>query len=212
MPKILAARPRRLRAGMASLPRETDTMADIEQTDRQAPSLRAEQADQNSPFAIRIRSTADWMHKGEQMVYATVGFMLMLALVIALLGSGKLLWQGALDWSGSDAIYHIIDRLLFVLMLVEILHTVHASVRSGTLLCEPFLIVGLIACIRRILVITLETSQITQPERWNPDNQSLFQASMIELGVLATLIVVLVGGIWAISRVSNAQNAEPSGA
>ncbi len=71
------------------------------------------------------------------------------------------------DWTGTDSVYHIIDRLLFVLMLVEILHTVHASIRSGTLLCEPFLIVGLIACIRRILVITLETSQITQPERWD---------------------------------------------
>ncbi len=53
-------------------------------------------------------------------------------------------------------------------MLVEILHTVHASIRTGTLLCEPFLIVGLIACIRRVLVITLETSQITQPDKWDP--------------------------------------------
>ena len=177
-------------------------MADIgEDSDRPASSLmRAETVDHKSPFALRIRSTADMMHRAEQIVYAVVGVMLVLALVIALLGSGKLLWEGSLDWSGTDSVYHIIDRLLFVLMLVEILHTVHASIRSGTLLCEPFLIVGLIACIRRILVITLETSQITQPERWSATNQTLFQASMIELGVLAALIIVLVGGIWAISR------------
>ena len=176
-------------------------MADIGQDEGSRELLRAEHADTNSPFALRVRSTANLMHKAEQIVYAVTGLMLVLALV-ALAGSASLLFDGLKDWSGTDAVYRIIDRLLFVLMLVEILHTVHASIRSGTLLCEPFLIVGLIACIRRILVITLETSQITQPERWNPANQSLFQSSMIELGVLAALIVVLVGGIYAITRVA----------
>ena len=107
-------------------------------------------------------------------------------------------WDGLGDWSGTAAIFEIIDRLLFVLMLVEVLHTVHASIRTGTLVCEPFLIVGLIACIRRILVITLETSQITRPEKWAAGNLQLFYASMMELGVLALLIVVLVGSIRVI--------------
>ena len=178
-------------------------MADIGQAEpapAAEPALRAEHADTTSGFALHVRSTADLMHKAEQVVYAVVGFMLVLALALALAGSANLLWEGSRDWTGSDSIYHVIDRLLFVLMLVEILHTVHASIRSGTLLCEPFLIVGLIACIRRILVITLETSQITQPGRWDEKNQALFQSSMIELGMLAILILVLIGGIWVISR------------
>ena len=174
-------------------------MADIGQ------SPLGPQDDGKSSFATGVRLTAELMHRAEQIVYAVIGFMLVLALLIALVGSANLLVDSARDWAGTDAVYHIIDRLLFVLMLVEILHTVHASIRSGTLLCEPFLIVGLIACIRRILVITLETSQITQPEKWTVANQSLFQSSMIELGVLAALIVVLVGGIFAISR-TNTEN------
>jgi uncharacterized membrane protein (DUF373 family) len=142
-----------------------------------------------------LQQSADLIKHAEQTVYAVIGAMLVLALILALLGSLTLLFEGARDLSHTDAIFQIIDRLLFVLMLVEILHTVHASIRSGTLVCEPFLIVGLIACIRRILVITLETSQITQPERWGAGNMPLFQASMTELGVLALLIVVLVGSI-----------------
>jgi uncharacterized membrane protein (DUF373 family) len=148
-----------------------------------------------SGFSRWLRLSANLIQQAEQGVYVVIGAMLALALILALLGSLMLLFQGARDLSRTDAIFEIIDRLLFVLMLVEILHTVHASIRSGTLVCEPFLIVGLIACIRRILVITLETSQITQPERWGPGNMALFQASMIELGVLALLIVVLVGSI-----------------
>ena len=147
------------------------------------------------PFTRWLRQSANFIQHAEQSVYVVIGGMLVLTLVLALLGSFMLLFQGARDLSRTDAIFEIIDRLLFVLMLVEILHTVHASIRSGTLVCEPFLIVGLIACIRRILVITLETSQITQPERWGAGNMPLFQASMIELGVLALLIVVLVGSI-----------------
>jgi uncharacterized membrane protein (DUF373 family) len=119
-------------------------------------------------------------------------------LILALAGSAKLLWDGLQDWSGTATIFQLIDRLLFVLMLVEILNTVQGSIRTRTLVCEPFLIVGLIACIRRILVITLETSQIAQPNRWQSDHMSLLWASMLELGVLGILIVILIGSIYVI--------------
>jgi uncharacterized membrane protein (DUF373 family) len=141
------------------------------------------------------RRTANLIHKVEQVVYIAVAVLLVLALLLALAGAAALLWDGAQNFTETEAVYRIIDRLLFVLMLVEILHTVHASIRTGTLLCEPFLIVGLIACIRRVLVITLETSQITQPQKWDVSKLPLFQSSMIELGVLAVLIAVLVGSI-----------------
>ncbi len=154
------------------------------------------------------RRTANLIHKVEQVVYMAVAALLVLALFLALLGATTLLWEGARDFSGTEAIYHIIDRLLFVLMLVEILHTVHASIRTGTLLCEPFLIVGLIACIRRVLVITLETSQITQPEKWDVAKLPLFQSSMIELGVLAVLIAVLVGSIRLTRPTEDSRNEE----
>jgi len=49
-----------------------------------------------------------------------------------------------------------LDRVLLVLILVEIVHTVVLSVRAHTLVPEPFLIVGLVAVIRRILLIVGE--------------------------------------------------------
>ena len=147
---------------------------------------------------LRGARGANMIQRAEEVVYLAIGIMLVLSLLLALAGSGRLLWDGLADWSGTTAIFEIIDRLLFVLMLVEILHTVHASIRTGTLVCEPFLIVGLIACIRRILVITLETSQITRPDKWAAEHTQLFYASMMELGVLALLIVVLVGSIRVI--------------
>ncbi len=163
-----------------------------------------------SPATSASQHGAEIIQRAEQVVYAIIGGMLVVALLIALAGAGELMWTGMQDWTGTDSIVHVIDRLLFVLMLVEILHTVHASLRAGTLVCEPFLIVGLIACIRRILVITLETSRITQPGHWTNENLPLFHASMLELAVLALLIVVLVGSILVTRTGMRKMRATPS--
>ena len=65
---------------------------------------------------------------------------------------------------------------------------------------EPFLVVGLIACVRRILVISLETFNVIQPDKWTAQSAKLFQAAMTELGVLAGLVVVMVGAIFFVRR------------
>lgn len=145
---------------------------------------------------------AHLIHLAEKVVYLAIAVLLVLTLLLALAGSGKVLWEGLQDWAGTKAIFELIDRLLFVLMLVEILNTVQASIRTRTLVCEPFLVVGLIACIRRILVITLETSQFTQPSHGEGGQMQIFWASMTELAVLGGLVIVLIGSIY-VTRISS---------
>jgi len=92
-----------------------------------------------------------------------------------------------------------LNELLIVLMLVEILHTVRISIRSHVLAAEPFLVVGLIASIRRILVITLEAATLTKEGTWTSEGASgIFNSSMIELGLLGLLVLVLVMGANAL--------------
>jgi uncharacterized membrane protein (DUF373 family) len=118
---------------------------------------------------------------------------------VALLGVGNAavsLWNAVQQFGEPEMLVITIDRLLLVLMVVEILHTVRDSFRSGSLVCEPFLVVGLIASIRRMLVITLESSQVNSPGKWTPDSVTLFNSTMLELGVLAGLILVMVVSIY----------------
>ena len=99
----------------------------------------------------------------------------------------------------SDA-QRVLDRLLVVLIFIEILHTVRLSIRSETLIMEPFLIVGLIASVRRVLVITLQAAQAFQgTEPHEP--ASVFHDSMIELGLLGLLILIFVFSIYLLRRV-----------
>ena len=102
------------------------------------------------------------------------------------------------------------DRLLFALMIVEILHTVRVSFRSGTLVAQPFLIVGLIASIRRVLVITLESTQVSGPGKWTSDSQAMLNAHMLELAVLGGLILILVLSIYMLRRSERIADANGS--
>jgi phosphate starvation-inducible membrane PsiE len=113
------------------------------------------------------------------------------------------------DWNTTEAIFAVIDRLLFVFMLIEILHTIQTSIRSRTLTCEPFLIVALIASIRRVLVITLQSSEFTRDAAWTSEHEAHFHATMIELVVLRVLILVMVASIRMLRRGRGGGDAEP---
>ncbi len=119
-------------------------------------------------------------------VYVALGVLLAATATIMLV-------QGAVDLArtatgGMDvrAVVGVLDRILLALMVVELLYTVQVSFREHALVPEPFLLVALIAGVRRILVITAEFSaQDGKDER-------MFQHVMWELGLLTVLIVVLV--------------------
>jgi uncharacterized membrane protein (DUF373 family) len=136
----------------------------------------------------------------EHGLYVALAVLLVVTCVLSLVESAATLLDGLRDWTAPDTVFNVIDRLLVVLMLVEILHTVLVSVRLGALTPEPFLIVGLIASIRRILVITLETSQTTQHGPMSAGDEMMFRSSMIELAVLGLLIGIMVASIHMLRR------------
>jgi uncharacterized membrane protein (DUF373 family) len=145
----------------------------------------------------------------EHMLYLVLGILLCLTAVLALAGAAATLWHGLGEWTATETVFTVIDRLLFVLMLIEILHTVRVSVEPGELKCEPFLVVGLIASIRRILVITLETSKVSHQGLSAEEVDRIFRTEMIELGVLAVLIVVMVASIYMLRR-SRLRRGQPA--
>src|ERR1700693_2104131 len=73
---------------------------------------------------------------------------------------------------------------------------VRGSVRSGELTPEPFLIVGLIASIRNVLVITLKSTE----GHALVEGEMFFRTSMVELAVLGALILVFVSSIYLLRR------------
>ncbi|WP_214367647.1 phosphate-starvation-inducible PsiE family protein [Pseudonocardia sp. H11422] len=75
----------------------------------------------------------------------------------------------------------VLDEALLLFIIAELLHTVAIALRHGGALDpEPFLVIGLVAGIRRVLVLTAESEQSFH---WNPQG--------IELLILMALILVM---------------------
>lgn len=136
----------------------------------------------------------------ERAVAVGTGVLLGLAAILALTGAVSLAWDGVTQWPRIQSLFGIVDRLLFVLMIIEILHTVRASIQSHELSAEPFLIVGIIATIRRILVVTLETSDKSTESQAMVGTAPAFDHAMIELGILGMLTLVLAIAIYLARR------------
>ncbi len=141
-----------------------------------------------------------YLDKAEVAIYSILAVLLFITALATMANAGKMLWDELRHWTIVTETLRVLDQLLVVLMLVEILHTVRISIRSHILVTEPFLIVGLIASIRRVLVITLEAATLSTGGRWSGEGASIFRASMIELGLLGLLILILVFCITLLRR------------
>ena len=150
----------------------------------------------------RLRHHFDYyLGKTEIVIYSVLAVLLAVTAFVTIATAGQILWIGLSHWTVAAQTLRVLNQLLIVLMLVEILHTVRISIRSHVLVTEPFLIVGLIASIRRVLVITLEAATLTKEGAWATEGSSaIFHSSMIELGLLGLLILVLVVSITLLRR------------
>ena len=131
----------------------------------------------------------------EHWITIGIGAILIVATLLLLTGTLAGVWDTARNWPATDNIFLIVDKLLFTLMLVEILHTVRQSIASDQIAIEPFLIVGLIACVRRILIVTVEVAN-----QGKNQDQLHFEHAMVELGVLGGLTLVLILSIYLSRR------------
>ena len=125
----------------------------------------------------------------EDVVYVGLGAMLALSAVLLLISGAVTFARQLADGTISAAVIGLLDRLLLTLMIVELLYTVQVSFREHALVPEPFLIVGLVAATRRILVLTAEFGNLSTR------SEAVFRASMIELVVLTLMIVAFVASL-----------------
>jgi uncharacterized membrane protein (DUF373 family) len=131
----------------------------------------------------------------EDAVYVALGILLAASAVALLINAAVGLWQSLAAGAPAPNIVGLLDRLLLVLMIVELLYTVQVSFREHTLVPEPFLIVGLIAGTRRILVVTAEFATI-----FEKGNEVQFRNAMLELGVLTVMVVALVASLFVLRK------------
>jgi uncharacterized membrane protein (DUF373 family) len=135
-------------------------------------------------------SARDWIARSfthvEDVLYVALGVLLAAGALVLLADATLTFVANLIAGTLPARMISLLDRVLLVLMFAEILYTVQVSFREHALVPEPFLVVGLIAAIRRVLVITAEFSDVRDA------GSAQFRATMVELGLLTVLSLVLV--------------------
>jgi hypothetical protein len=152
----------------------------------------------------KLRSnSAQYLYLLETIFYVVAGFLLCAAAAVAMFEAATILWRAIATRTFTDYGLLMLDRLLLVLMLVEILHTVRMSILSKEFMFViPFLIVGLIASVRRVLVITMHAAKLSEENLATAKGAIAFRSEMFELGVLGFLVLVFALSIYFLNNKS----------
>ncbi|MHB2149877.1 phosphate-starvation-inducible PsiE family protein [Calditrichota bacterium LG25] len=118
----------------------------------------------------------------EYFIYLIVSILLVITIGLLVYNSVLVIGKTVETSNFIRGVLKLIDRVLLIIMVVEILYTVKVSIQSHKLSPAPFFIIGLIASIRRILIISVEGAYL--PEKFNHH--------MIEMGVLGVIIIIFV--------------------
>jgi uncharacterized membrane protein (DUF373 family) len=129
------------------------------------------------------------LQRAEHYIYLIAGYILVAAAAGLLLLATVEVVHTAFAGHYADAVIHLLDRVLLALMLAEIIYTVGRIAHTQKLEVEPFLVVGIIAAVRRMLIITAESASHVDLV------DTTFQAALAELGLLAIIIILLAVSI-----------------
>ena len=129
----------------------------------------------------------------ENLVYAAAGGLLAVAAVIVLGAVAYHLFVDLKD-GAETAVTKALDGLLLVFIVLELLAGVRATMVERKLVAEPFLVVGIIASIKEIVVIALSAKEDAGLDA------AAFDDSMTQIGVLGLLVLTLAAAGYLVRR------------
>ena len=135
------------------------------------------------------------LHLAEDVIYIGIA-------VLLFLGGMALLVHAA--WSlrevGDDTehvVLQILDELLLVFIVVELLFAVRTTLEKREIVAEPFLVVGIIASIKEIIVLSVEAADQIGGKQGRP---GAFRDSITEIGTLGVLVILLALSSYLLRR------------
>ncbi len=127
----------------------------------------------------------------ERFLYVLVAALILVATGVVIFDGAYSLWNVFREHDFTYGILKVMDRFLLALMFLEILHTVQIVFgEEHHLACvEPFLMVGIIASVRRLLILSFEISHAGEVPL---EKLRYYLFEMLIIGVLIFLLVVAV--------------------
>ncbi len=128
----------------------------------------------------------------ERLAYVAIALALSVPIAMLVVSAAMSMLEVA-EVGVLQTVVAVLDRLLLAFIFVELIDTIRVTVTErGLFIAEPFLLVGLIAVVRRILLLTAALEQA--------ESMEAFQNMLIELGVMTALVIVLTMALYFTRR------------
>jgi phosphate starvation-inducible membrane PsiE len=130
----------------------------------------------------------------ESIAYLTIAFGLSVPVVMLVIFAVRNMLEVAQDGI-LDTALDVLDGLLLAFIFVELINTIRIATglgERGIFIAEPFLLVGLVAVVRGILLLTADLHQVQSMEE--------VQILLMEVGILAILLGVLTIALYYARR------------
>jgi uncharacterized membrane protein (DUF373 family) len=143
------------------------------------------------------QTASRFLHGSERLLYYLAALALLVTIGYFLVSTAISEVPDLLHTGAFNASITILDRVLFVFIFAELLHSIRIIIQEDRILADPFLLIGIIAVIRRILVVSAETQTSSAAD---------FQQMLVELAVLAVLVLALGVSYFLVRRVERQAN------
>jgi len=124
----------------------------------------------------------------EKIVYLGIAALLLVASLVLLAVAGKDLFDVFEDFD-TNPVVEVLDTLLLLFILVELLSAVRITISKRELVAEPFLLVGIIASIKEIVVLSVKAAESIGV------GQS-FRDQLWQIAVLGVVVLLLGVTAW----------------
>jgi uncharacterized membrane protein (DUF373 family) len=139
----------------------------------------------------------------EMSLYLIVGVLLLATAFLVIVASINDLVQGiARSENLVDVGFRLLREILLLLIVAELLHSLRFVLYQGEIPAEPFLFIGLIATVRRVIVVTAEAERL-------PGEAQALTNFLFELGLLSVLAVGFAVAIYLLRRSEATHLEEP---
>jgi uncharacterized membrane protein (DUF373 family) len=131
-----------------------------------------------------LGGTVALLENSQDYVAGVVGLILVVLAAVLIVSGAVTFVHDLVKHNVTAASTGLLDTLLLVLIVAEIVHTVVLSLRAHQLVAQPFIVVGLVAVIRRILLVLSGEAHV----------------STTELALYIAMVIAFVAGLIAVSR------------
>ena len=138
-----------------------------------------------------VKRMGPWLHVGEAAILVGVTIVLLLTGLLVVVDAFRDLLTGLSIYAqhgaiqSTDTIFGVIETALLGLILAELVSTLIVSLEGGALRPEPFLVVALVAIVRKILLATAPVEK----------SIGAFGLPAQDVDLLALTILVLLLGV-----------------